>query len=156
MTNDSLKHLKDSLNFTSWTTFIHQNSTFCNANQCSTAFWNWIQCTSIMKRISVTWDCNALSVTEVYCWFIKQIQNLKIVYKNVPHLCHCCYTQTSSVIFSAVVLVVWWIFTLRFTQDFLKIFNENHQWKSKILKRPHFDFTKLWSASSESESSDMD
>ena len=65
----------------------------------SAIFWNWKQCTAILKRIRVTWDCNALSVTETFCWFNKQVQNLKIVYRNVSSLCHSCYTQTPWVMF---------------------------------------------------------
>ena len=34
MTNDSLKTVKNSSNFTSWTAFIHQNAPFWKATQC--------------------------------------------------------------------------------------------------------------------------
>ena len=79
-------------------------------------------------------DCNALSVTEIFVDSINK--NLKIVYKNVPCLCHSCYTKTPWVMFS---VVVWWIYTLWFTYDLLKIFNEKHQTEIKDFKA-----TLLW------------
>ena len=45
----------------------------------SVLFWNWKQWTAIMKCINVKWDCNALSVTEIFCCFNKQVENLKII-----------------------------------------------------------------------------
>ena len=56
-----------------------------------------------MEHISVTWNCITLAVTEIFCWFKKQVENLKIVYKNIPRLCHCCYTQTPWVMIAVVL-----------------------------------------------------
>ena len=37
--------------------------TFRSEKLLTVLFWNWKQCTAIMKRISVTWDYNAVPVT---------------------------------------------------------------------------------------------
>ena len=52
------------------------------------------------------------SITEIFYRFNKQVQNLKIFYKYIPHLCHSCYVQAPWVTLS---VVVWWMYTLRFT-----------------------------------------
>ena len=70
------------------------------------------KCSAIMKRITVTWNCNTLSVTEIFCWFYKQVQKLKIAYKNIPLLCNFFSTQTPWEIFSLV------LYTLKFTSRF--------------------------------------
>ena len=64
------------------------------------------------KEFRVTWNCNALSVTEIFCWLNKQFRNLKMVWRNVPTLAthNSCY-DTLGHVFSNV----WWICTLRFT-----------------------------------------
>ena len=90
------RRFKNSSNFTSWTTFTHQNAPFWK----TTPFRNWKQCTAVMKHISVTWDCNAVSVTEIFCWFNKQVQNLKIVYNNIPSLYHFLHTDTLDHLFT--------------------------------------------------------
>ena len=115
-----LKQWKNPLNLMSWTALIRQTLHFEYVLKLN-------QSTAIMKRISVTWYCNALSVTEISCWFNKPVQKLKNIYKNAPRLCHSCYTQTSRVTFS---VVVWWVVTLRLS----KIFNENHQTEIKTFK----------------------
>ena len=71
--------------------------TFHSEKLLNILYWNWKQCTAIMKRISVNWDCNALSATEVLRRFNKQVQNLELVYKNVPQLYHSCYTKITLV-----------------------------------------------------------
>ena len=55
-------------------------------------------------------------------------------------MCHCCYTHTH-------------LGSLKVSLRFLR---KNIKRKSKILKRPNFDFSKLWSNSSKFESSDRD
>ena len=57
---------------------------------------NWKQFTGVMKRISLTWDCNGLSVIEVFCWFNNQKQpcrgalikrssvNMQQIYRRTP------------------------------------------------------------------------
>ena len=56
----------------------------------------------------VSWDCDTLSVTHMFCCSDRHFQN----YKNAPRLCHSCYTQIPWVAFS---VVVWRIYKLRFT-----------------------------------------
>ena len=43
----------------------------------------------IMKLISVIWDCNTLWITELFCWFNKEVQNL-LVYIKILRFCHSC------------------------------------------------------------------
>ena len=91
--------LQQSLFFTSfWKT------TECSLLKLKTMYW-------IMTRINFTWFSNALLVTETFCWFSNQVQNLKIVYKNIHSLCYSCYTPKPWIMFS---VVVWWICTLIF------------------------------------------
>ena len=112
------------------------------------------KCSGIMKRITVICNCNALSVTEIFCWFNKQVQKLKIAHKKIPLLCHFFTTQTPREIFS---VVLWWDthakiyvkISLRFLMKIIKR-------KSKILKPLHFDFLKLLPASFKTESSNRD
>ena len=68
--------------------------------------------------------------------------------KNVPCLCHSCYTQTPWFMFS---VVLWWIYTLRFTWDFLKIFDEKYQPQIKDFKvtaiwlfKTFVEFFQIW------------
>ena len=107
-----------------------------------------------MKRITVTWNCNALSVTEIFCWFYKQVQKLKIAYKNIPLLCNFFSTQTPWEIFS---VVLWWdIHAKIYVKISLRFLMKIIKRKSKILKPLHFDFLKLSPASFKSESSNRD
>ena len=52
--------------------------------------------------------------------------------------------------------VVWSIFTLRFTQDFLMIFNGNHLKEMKGFNATAIERTKLSSASFKSERTERD
>ena len=107
-----------------------------------------------MKRITVTWNCNALSVTEIFCWFYKQVQKLKIAYKNIPLLCNFFSTQTPWEIFS---VVLWWdIHAKIYVKISLRFLMKIIKRKSKILKPLHFDFLKLSPASFKTESSNKD
>ena len=49
----------------------------------SVPFWNWKQCTAIIKGISSTWNCNPLSVTEIFCWKDpEKFRTIKLLTKN--------------------------------------------------------------------------
>ena len=37
------------------------------------SIWNWKQCTATIRWISITWDYNPFSVSEIYCWFNNQV-----------------------------------------------------------------------------------
>ena len=59
----------------------------------------------IENKVLQSWNVStshgiAVSVTEIFCWFNKQVQNLKIVYENVSCLFHSSYMQTPWVMFS--------------------------------------------------------
>ena len=136
MSKNSLKTVEKLFKlYTLWTAFIHQNVTFLKTTYSvlySETENNVLQSWNVSESQGL--QC-ALSHRD-FCWFNKQVQNLKIVYKNVPCLCHSCYTKTPWVMFS---VVVWWIYTLWFTYDLLKIFNEKHQTEIKDFKA-----TLLW------------
>ena len=60
-----------------------------------------------------------------------KFENHYNIYKNVPRLRHCCYTQTPWVTFS---VVAWSRYVLRFTKDFHKVFNAKCQTDIKDFK----------------------
>ena len=68
-------------------------------------------------------------------------------------MCYSYYTQTSWDMFSTVV---WSVFTLRFTQDFLMIFNGNHLKEMKGFNATAIERTKHSSASFKSERTERD
>ena len=101
----------------------------------------------IIKRISVTWVCNVLSIAETFCWFNNQIQNLKIVHKNAPSLCYSCYTPSWAIMetwreYGSQMFPVCWFFYC-----FGCIIGPLIIWFSKlvILLSPlFFNFMSIW------------
>ena len=99
------RRFKNSSNFTSWTTFTHQNAPFWK----TTPFRNWKQCTAV---ISASHEIVMQSQSQRY--FVGLINKFRTwkLFTITFQACITFYTQTPWIIF---LLIVWWIYTLRFT-----------------------------------------
>ena len=84
------KQYKNPLNFTLWTTFTHRNFPFWKTTQCYISKLN--QCTANMKRISVIWNCNALSVTDLFFVSTNHFRTWKL-FRKTFHACVILVTQ---------------------------------------------------------------
>ena len=82
---------------------------------------------------------NVLSVTDIFCCFNNQVQNLKNVYKNVPRFCHSCCTQAPWVMFSVVVTAHKMKFSIK---DFFSKYDQVRSFLriwSHLLKKPWWE-----------------
>ena len=53
-----------------------------------------------LRNVSASHGIVMHSQSQIFCWFNKRAQNLKIVCENVPCLCHSSYMETPWIIFS--------------------------------------------------------